>query len=126
MTNEERAAEKYIVKKEIDIQGFGRLDLSELQRSAYIAGLEANEWVSVDDGLPETLETVWLCNIKTQSANLGCLVDPPNEGWHWAETNGVIYVEDGSIVSECESDDLDVTHWASLPKLPQPPKDKKG
>lgn len=77
-----------------------------------------NGWVSVNDALPKTLETVWLTDGE-RWACLGCLVDD-DEGWHWAESNGVIYVQNREIVSECESDDLDVKFWQKLPTLPCP------
>jgi hypothetical protein len=76
-----------------------------------------SNWVACDELLPEHLQTVWLANKEKQWVCLGCLVDT-NEGWHWAESNGVIYVDEGKIVSECESDDLDVTHWCALPDPP--------
>lgn len=78
---------------------------------------DVNNWVACDERLPEHLQTVWLANKEKQWVCLGCLVDT-NEGWHWAESNGVIYVDEGKIVSECESDDLDVTHWCALPEPP--------
>ena len=78
---------------------------------------DVNNWVACDERLPEHLQTVWLANKEKQWVCLGCLVDT-NEGWHWAESNGVIYVDECKIVSECESDDLDVTHWCALPKPP--------
>jgi hypothetical protein len=71
--------------------------------------------VACDDRLPEHLQTVFLANKEKQWVCLGCLVDT-NEGWHWAESNGVIYVDEGKIISECESDDLNVTHWCALPE----------
>jgi hypothetical protein len=74
-----------------------------------------NGWVSVTDALPKALQTVWLTNGKW--CCLGCLVEDA-EGWHWAESNGVIYVENGEIVSECESEDLDVNFWHELPEPP--------
>lgn len=72
-------------------------------------------WISVEDSLPKDLETVWISNGQSWTT-LGCLVDTP-EGYHWAATNGIIYQEDDSIVSECESDDLDVKYWCKLPKV---------
>lgn len=72
-------------------------------------------WFSVDKKLPEALETVWLTNGKNFVC-LGCLVED-NEGWHWAESNGVIYLEGDKIVSECESEDLEVKYWKPLPKV---------
>lgn len=81
-----------------------------LQQTAVIS------WVAVENGLPDELETVWISNGKGWTT-LGCLVYAEG-GWHWAETNGVIYQEDGKIVSECESDDLDVKFWHRLPEPP--------
>ena len=74
-----------------------------------------NGWVDVKDSLPKPLQTVWLTNGKGWVC-LGCLIEDA-EGWHWAESNGVIYIENGEIVSECESEDLDVNYWHELPKL---------
>ena len=73
-------------------------------------------WVAVTDALPKPLQTVWLTNGKGW-VSLGCLVESDG-GWHWAESNGVIYIENGEIVSECESEDLDVNFWHELPKPP--------
>jgi len=73
-------------------------------------------WVAVENGLPDELETVWISNGKGWTT-LGCLAYAEG-GWHWAETNGVIYQEKGKIVSECESDDLDVKFWHRLPEPP--------
>lgn len=77
---------------------------------------QENKWISVEDSLPDELETVWITNGKGWTT-LGCRVCFDN-GWHWAGTNGVIYEERGKIVSECESDDLDVKFWHSLPTPP--------
>lgn len=73
-------------------------------------------WINVKDELPKHLETVFLSNGKG-STFIGCLVDTP-EGWHWAESNGIVYEENGKIVSECESDDLDVVMWHPFPLAP--------
>lgn len=70
-------------------------------------------WINVKDSLPKELETVWISNGKGWTT-LGCLVY--DDGWHWAETNGVIYERDGEIVAEAESDDLDVQFWHPIPK----------
>lgn len=78
--------------------------------------LGVSGWVAVTDALPKALQTVWLTNGKGWCC-LGCLVEDA-EGWHWAESNGVIYIESGEIVSECESEDLDVNFWHALPKPP--------
>lgn len=75
-------------------------------------------WINVNDQLPQENQTVWACNSKTKYVNLMCLVYD-EDGWLWAETNGVIFSENGFIVSECElDDDYDITHWHPLPKLP--------
>jgi len=72
-------------------------------------------WLDVNVHLPDELETVFISNGKGWTS-IGCLVY--DEGWHWAESNGVIYEEHGKIVAECESDDLDVKYWHKLPKPP--------
>jgi hypothetical protein len=75
-----------------------------------------NRWISVTEKLPNPLQTVWLTDGKDWVA-LGCLVESDG-GWLWAKSNGVIYAENGEIVSECESEDLHVNYWHELPKLP--------
>ena len=78
---------------------------------------DTSKWVTSKDSLPESFKTVWMTNGKGWVA-LGCRVEF-EEGYHWAESNGVIYLEDNKIVTECESDDLDVTHWCPVPDLPE-------
>ena len=75
-----------------------------------------NEWISVNDRLPEDLETVWISNGKGWTT-LGCIVFFLVD-YHWAESNGIIYEEGGKIVSECESEDLDVNFWHPIPNPP--------
>lgn len=76
------------------------------------------EWILCDDDMPEIDETVWITNGCGWTA-LGCLVECEG-GYCWAVTNGIIYEEDGKIVSECElDDDYDVVFWQSLPNPPQ-------
>lgn len=72
-------------------------------------------WLDANVHLPDELETVFISNGKGWTS-IGCLVY--DEGWHWAESNGVIYEDKGKIVAECESDDLDVKYWHKLPKPP--------
>jgi hypothetical protein len=72
------------------------------------------EWISVNNRLPDPLETVWITNGKY--VNLGCLVDLV-EGWCWAAAFDQPYIEDGEIVVDCEPDDLDVTHWHPVPSM---------
>lgn len=98
--------------------------LSEICRLASTTpSVKAEGWVSVEDGLPEPLETVWLSNGKGFTS-LGCrteLVDVGDDtyNWCWAQSNGIIYEEKGKIVSECEDDDLDVKFWQPLPAPPK-------
>ena len=76
------------------------------------------EWILCDDDMPEVDETVWITNGCGWTA-LGCLVQCEG-GYCWAVTNGIIYEEDGKIVSECElDDDYDVVYWHRLPKPPK-------
>lgn len=76
--------------------------------------IKSSCWVSVNDRFPDPLQTVWISNGKGW-ATLGCLVED-DEGCHWAASNGVIYQDGDRIVSECESDDLDVQFWHAIPK----------
>lgn len=70
------------------------------------------EWKNASDELPEYGETVWISNGKGWTT-LGCLFF--EDGFLWAETNGIIYEQDGKIVTECEIDDLDVRYWHPVP-----------
>lgn len=72
-----------------------------------------DNWISVKDKLPNELETVFISNGKGWTT-IGCLVFVERE-YYWAETNGIIYEDDGKIVSECEIDDIDVKFWHKLP-----------
>jgi len=92
-----------------------KLNLNETPKSS-LQQTAVSDWVAVTDALPLPLQTVWLTNGKGW-VGLGCLIEDA-EGWHWAESNGVIYIENGEIVSECESEDLDVNYWHELPKPP--------
>lgn len=87
-------------------------------------GYEAKEaedkWISVKEQHPQHLEIVWLSDGGNFVA-LGCVVNS-EDGYHWAQSNGLIYAENGKIVSECESDDLDIKFWQPLPNLPSTPK----
>lgn len=78
-------------------------------------------WVSVNDRLPEPLQTVWISNGKGWTS-LGCRTELYEiDGvwnWCWAETNGTIYEQDGQIVTEAEEDDLDVQYWHECPAPP--------
>lgn len=80
-------------------------------------------WASFTEGYPAENETVWLYNRYNKFVALGCRVwvggDGEDAGWLWALSNGIIYGENGKIVSECETDDdYSFTHWCRLPVLP--------
>ena len=78
-------------------------------------------WVSVNQRLPEPLQTVWISNGNGWTS-LGCrtaLYEIDGVwNWCWAETNGTIYEQDGQIVTEAEEDDLDVQYWHECPAPP--------
>lgn len=91
------------------------IELTDLANKMYY---EQDEWILCDDDMPEVDETVWITNGCGWTA-LGCLVECEG-GYCWAVTNGIIYEEDGKIVSECElDDDYDVVFWHPLPNPPQ-------
>lgn len=76
--------------------------------------MEAEQkWHKVSEKMPNALESIFMSNGKGW-VSIGCLVDS-NDGWHWAESNGTMYEENGKIVTECESDDLDVVFWHPFP-----------
>ena len=79
------------------------------------------DWISVTEKYPDEKQTVWCYSEKLDNVFLGEYVYVINEGWFWAESNGVIYASDGKIVSECEMDDFDVSHWFPTPLLPKKP-----
>ena len=72
------------------------------------------EWISVNEKLPEPLETVWITNGKYVKLGGG---DVAHNGWLWAAAFDQPYIEDGKIVVDCEFDDLDVTHWHPVPSM---------
>lgn len=77
-----------------------------------------SEWISVTEKYPDEKQTVWCYSEKLDNVFLGEYVYVMNEGWFWAESSGVIYASDGKIVTECEMDDFDVSHWFPTPLLP--------
>lgn len=81
--------------------------------------LEKDNWVSVSERFPSENQTVWCYSEKLDNVFLGEYVYVMNEGWFWAESNGVIYASGGKIVTECEIDDFDVSHWYPTPTLPK-------
>jgi len=118
---------KEIVAKERDVihKHFWNEELTDLANKMYYEQseaenkrLKAERWILCDDDMPEVDETVWITNGCGWTA-LGCLVECEG-GYCWAVTNGIIYEEDGKIVSECElDDDYDVVFWQQLPNPPQ-------
>ena len=97
----------------------GRYEIQQIEvgnKGKNLGIANVTQWVAASYKLPNHLQTVWGSNGKGWTA-LVCLIET-NEGWHWAESNGTIYEENGEIVSECESDDLDVVYWQPLPKPP--------
>ena len=74
---------------------FFDLDLVELNLEAMedYANQFRTKWIPVTERLPDALETVWLSNGKGWTT-LGCRVIE-HTGWFWAESNGVIYEENG-------------------------------
>jgi hypothetical protein len=79
-----------------------------------------NKWIDVNKKMPSENETVWLLNENDKFIRIGCRVYEQNEGWFWAISNGIIYIENNKIVSECEiDDDYEITHWQKMPSLPK-------
>lgn len=119
---DKESLEKYLYEIEQDAQKFLEGATSPVAEQYW------NGWVSVEDRLPESLETVWISNGRGWTT-LGCrsdLYEDTNEDtgkleWHWCwcASNGIIWEEDGKIVSECENDDLNVKFWKLLPSPPK-------
>jgi hypothetical protein len=80
---------------------------------------EALEWHDIKVKLPSENVTCWLYSKLYKNIFLGCRVYLNNEGFFWAKSNGVIYLEENKIITECEIDDYDVTHWMYAPELPE-------
>lgn len=106
---------KYFVAEKTELTYSQFLDM--MGESEEVLQVENNGWISVDKDLPKHLETVFISNGKGWTS-IGCLVGF-DDGYHWAESNGVIYEENGKIVAECESDDLDVKKWHPFPLPPK-------
>ena len=108
--------------QDLMMYAFNDKDIAEYYTNAINELLQSRQqdgWISVEDRLSDELETVWISNGKGWTA-LGCIVY--EDGWIWAESNGVIYQDGDKIFAECESDDLDVKFWHPLPN---PPKEDK-
>lgn len=107
---------KYTERIMIDYPEADKIHIDLVQFAEELRRRNVSGWISVNDALPKALQTVWLTDGEGW-CYLGCLIEDA-EGWCWAKSNGVIYIENGEIVSECESEDLDVKFWHELPKLP--------
>jgi hypothetical protein len=79
--------------------------------------LLAEGWISVNDKLPNENQTVWCYSENSFNLFVGAYIYLTNEGWFWASSNGCFYIEEGKIITECEIDDFDVTHWFPAPVL---------
>ena len=79
--------------------------------------LLAEGWISVNDRRPNENQTVWCYSENTFNIFVGAYIYLTNEGWFWASSNGCFYIEEGKIITECEVDDFDVTHWFPAPVL---------
>lgn len=79
-----------------------------------------NNWISIKEkGFPPENKACWLYNKDSGFVALGCCVYLTNEGWFWAISNGCIYGGNGEIITECEIDDYEFTHYSLVPKLPE-------
>lgn len=91
--------------------------LNEAENGNKSKPLLAEGWISVNDRRPNENQTVWCYSENTFNIFVGAYIYLTNEGWFWASSNGCFYIEEGKIITECEIDDLDVTHWFPAPVL---------
>lgn len=77
------------------------------------------KWISVKDRLPELEEVVWAWT--GEFPYIACRTDVgEEEGWLWAVSSGTVYMDDGKITADCETDDdYQMTHWMPLPEPPK-------
>jgi len=84
---------------------------------AEILGILESNWVELKSDYPDENEAVWAYNINTGYVALAVYVY--DHAWFWAVSNGIIYNENGRIVTEAElDDDYEFTHFCRLPGLP--------
>lgn len=75
-------------------------------------------WYSVEESLPQHMETVWMSDGKNY-ISLGCLFND-GETFCWAESSGYVYIKDGKIISDdAELFDFIPTFWHPLPIPPK-------
>lgn len=114
-TEAEKFYKEYVKDKG---QGAITLNVIDIMMAFHAQQSKDREWISVTEKYPDEKQTVWCYSEKLDNVFLGEYVYVMNEGWFWAESNGVIYASDGKIVTECEMDDFDVSHWFPAPFLP--------
>jgi len=91
--------------------------MTELSKNSQVPQCDKTavmRWFNVSEKLPTPLASIFISNGKGW-VSIGCLVNT-EDGYHWAETNGTMYEQDGQIITECESDDLDVVFWHPFPQ----------
>ena len=91
-------------------------------------------WTKIDyndkSTLPKENQLVWLTGFWGGTQKWICLgckgitdcIDDEN-GWSWSwcqleMINGSLFVENNKIFGDCESDELEPTHWHPVPELP--------
>ena len=99
MTNK-RAHE--ILGMAVTFNGCGRCTSDELEEAIKVAkkALDATEWISVNDRLPELGEDVLVCN-------------------HWGEVSTDMVWINPAGKMEFYFDGTNVTHWMPLPPAPK-------
>ncbi len=75
------------------------------------------DWNKVSEKTPEENKTVWCYSEITKQVFLGMFIYLFNEGWFWVASNGIIYLDNNEIQTECELEDVSVTHWFPTPKI---------
>ncbi len=80
---------------------------------------ERKGWKSVYKSLPEQSKLVWLLD-EQGYVYLGSLsfLMPGTDVFHWCIISGVPYVNDGFIGGDCVPEDVNITAWQDVPKLP--------
>lgn len=76
------------------------------------------EWIKVEDDLPPIGELVW---IYGGDAGITIAERTENEsGWYWEVINDTYFVADeDQIIVDTYWEDINPTHWHSIPKLPK-------
>jgi hypothetical protein len=79
-------------------------------------------WISVNDKLPELDVPVWCHDAETKRTWVGGITDADDNQWAWGNAYGSMWQQkDGTWSADLEWDDeYNVTHWQSLPLPPNP------